>query len=224
MSTTERPTVHAVHDRLDTLGTRVLSDAELLTVLLGPTSGANSVSKAATALLESAPLPELAWASPDQLTGVPGIGPARAAAVAAAFELGRRAGWSPPHRGERILDPARVYELMRHVAHAPQEQFWVVLIDVRGRLIKAVKTAEGSISQCPVSPRDVLREAVRANAHGCIFVHGHPSGSPEPSADDISLTEQLRAASELVGVMARDHVIVASSGYYSFVEAGRWRR
>jgi DNA repair protein RadC len=216
--------VHSVHERLDVLGPKALTDAELLSALLGATSGANSVSRAATALLEAAPLAEIAWASRDQLTQVPGIGPTRAAAIAAAFELGRRAGWAPPHRGERVLNPQRVYELLRHIAHSPREEFWVVLLDVRGRLMRSCKLAEGSLSQCPVNPRDVLREAVRANAHGVIFAHSHPSGCPSPSPDDADLTDRLRAAAELVGVVPRDHVIVATEGYYSFVEAGRWRR
>jgi DNA repair protein RadC len=65
---------------------------------------------------------------------------------------------------------------------------------------------------------------VREGAHGVVFVHNHPSGDPAPSAEDHDLTERLRSAAELVGVLARDHVIVAAGGYYSFVEAGRWRR
>lgn len=123
-----------------------------------------------------------------------------------------------------MLEPARVWELLRDVAHAPREEFHVVLLDVRGRLIKTARIAEGSLTQCPVSPRDVFREALRAAAHSVVFVHNHPSsGDPSPSADDFQLTERLRAASELVGVLARDHVVVAANGYYSFVEAGRWR-
>ena len=78
--------------------------------------------------------------------------------------------------------------------------------------------------QCSVNPRDVFRVAVREAAHGIVFVHNHPSGDPAPSPDDADLTERLRAAAELVGVLARDHVIVAAGGYYSFVEAGCWRR
>ena len=212
------------HDRLLEDGPRVLSDAELLTVLLGPTAGCNKTRDAATRLLDAAPLAELAWASADELMQQPGIGPSRAAALAAAFELGRRAGWSPPARGERVLDPRRVHELLRHVAHADREEFWIVLIDVRGRLIKPSRIAIGSLSQCPVNPRDVLREAVRSGAHGVVFAHNHPSGAIEPSSDDVDLTERLRAAAELVGILPRDHVILGASGYYSFVEAGRWRR
>jgi DNA repair protein RadC len=219
------PPASACQDRLEQLGPRALSDAELLAILLAPTAGTNSVRDAAVKLLDELPLSQIAWASPDELQQQPGIGPARAAAIAAAFELGRRGAWSPPKRGERILDPGRVYELLRHVAHAEREEFHTVLLDVRGRLIKTVKIAEGSLTQCPVSPRDALREPVRIGAHGVVFVHNHPSSAdPAPSAEDADLTERLRAASELVGVVARDHVIVAASGYYSFVEAGRWRR
>jgi DNA repair protein RadC len=216
--------VSACHERLEQLGVRVLSDAELLTILLSPTAGMNSTRDAAQRLLDALPISEIAWAPPEQLQQQRGIGPARAAAIAAAFELGRRGAWSPPKRGERVLDPARVYELMRPLAHAEREEFHTVLLDVRGRLIKTVKVAEGSLTQCPVSPRDALREPVRIGAHGVVFVHNHPSGDPAASVEDGDLTERLRAASELVGVVARDHVIVATGGYFSFVEAGRWRR
>jgi DNA repair protein RadC len=217
--------VPSVHERLQEAGARALSDAELLTVVLGPTAGANSTRDAAIALLDARPLGEIAWASPEELQQHAGIGPARAAAIVAAFELGRRGAWAPPKRGERVLDPARVHELMRHVAHAEREEFHTVLLDVRGRLIKTAKIAEGSLTQCPVAPREVLREPLRIGAHGVIFVHNHPSSSdPTPSAEDAELTQRLRVASELVGVVPRDHVVVSATGYYSFVEAGRWRR
>jgi DNA repair protein RadC len=217
-------TASACHERLEQLGVRVLTDAELLTILLSPTAGMNSTRDAAQKLLDALPMSEIAWAPAEQLQQQPGIGPARAAAIAAAFELGRRGAWSPPKRGERVLDPARVYELMRPLAHAEREEFHTILLDVRGRLIKTVKVAEGSLTQCPVSPRDALREPVRIGAHGVVFVHNHPSGDATASVEDGDLTERLRAASELVGVVARDHVIVATGGYFSFVEAGRWTR
>ncbi len=161
----------ACHERLQQLGVRALADAELLTILLGPTAGMNSTRDAAQHLLDTLPLSQIAWASADELRQQPGIGPARAAAIAAAFELGRRGAWSPPKRGERVLEPSRVWDLMRHVAHAEREEFHTVLLDVRGRLIKSAKIAEGSLTQCPVSPRDALREPVRIGAHGVVFGH-----------------------------------------------------
>ncbi len=211
-------------ERLLAAGPRALADAELLALVLGTGTARLSARAAAQALLEAVPLAELAWAPPDAVAGWPGIGLARAAAIAAAFELGRRGAWAPPRRGDRCLDPGRVHELLRHAAFAERECFHVVLLDVRGRLLRTVQVAEGSLSQCPVSPRDALRPAVREGAHGVVFVHNHPSGDPSPSADDADLTDRLRAAAEVVGVLARDHVIVAAGGYFSFVEAGRWRR
>jgi DNA repair protein RadC len=211
-------------ERLLASGPAALSDAELVALVLGTGSARLSARAAALALVERASISELAWASTEELSLRPGLGPARAAALAAAFELGRRGAWSPPRRGERLLEPSRVAELMRPTAHAERECFHVVMLDVRGRLIRAERVAEGSLTQCPVSPRDALRPAVREGAHGVIFVHNHPSGDPSPSAEDADLTDRLRAAAELVGLMARDHVIVSSGGYFSFVEAGRWRR
>jgi DNA repair protein RadC len=191
-------------------GPRNLSDSDLLSILGASGAAARTVG-------------ELAWLSVAELRAE-GLGESRAVVLAAAFELGRRGAWAPPKRGERCLDPGRVAELMRPLAHAQVEEFHVILLDVRGRLLRAVRAAQGSLSQCPVSPRDVLRIAIREGAHGIIFVHNHPSGDATPSPDDLTLTERLRAASELVGVMSRDHVIVAAGGYFSFVEAGRWHR
>lgn len=210
--------------RLLAEGARSLSDSELVSLVLGAGSGGAATCEAARALVEAAPLAELAWAPPDAIACAHGVGLARASVLAAAFELGRRAAWSPPRRGDRCLDPGRVHELMRHAAFAEREAFHVVLLDVRGRLIRSVQVAEGSLTQCPVSPRDALRPVVREGAHGVVFVHNHPSGDPAPSPEDVDLTERLRAAAELVGVLARDHVIVASGGWYSFVAAGRWRK
>jgi DNA repair protein RadC len=200
-----------VRERLLMGGPGALSDADLLALC-----GAETVSGVSVR--------QLAWVSVGELRRL-GLGEGRAVALAAAFELGRRGAWAPPRRGERCLDPQSVYELMRPLAHAPVEEFHVVLLDVRGRLLRSERIAQGSLTQCPVNPRDVFRTAVREAAHGVVFVHNHPSGDPSPSSpEDIDLTERLRAGAELVGVLARDHVIVAASGYYSFVEAGRWRR
>jgi len=220
----DSPATDRPRERLLAEGPRVLSDADLLALVLGTGGAGRSARATALSLAEALPLAELARAPAEVLARWPGLGPARAAAVAAAFELGRRAGWSPPRRGERCLDPGRVHELLRHAAHAEREGFHVVLLDVRGRLLRTEQVAEGSLSQCPVSPRDALRPAVREGAHSVVFAHNHPSGDPAPSPEDADLTERLRAAAELVGVLARDHVIVAAGGYYSFVEAGRWRR
>ena len=224
MADDTRYTPPTAQERLHEHGPRVLSDVELLTILLGPTAGSNSTREAAQRLLDVAPLAEIAWASPDALMQHEGIGPSRAAAIVAAFELGRRGAWSPPRRGDRLLEPARVHELLRHAGYAETEHFFAVLLDVRGRLIKTVQVSQGSLHSCPVDPRDVMREAIRANAAGLVLAHCHPSGSIEPSEADVSLTDRLRVAGDLIGIRVHDHLILGGDRYFSFVEAGRWRR
>lgn len=200
-----------------------MSDERLLRLLLSSGRGsARSVSINLHAW--QGRLHDLAWLSPSELGSLLGVCRPAAESLAGAFELGRRGAWAPPRRGDRVLEPAKVYDLLRDVAHSPREEFHLVSLDVRGRLLRTSRIAEGSLTQCPVSPRDVMREGLRAGAHGLVFVHCHPSGDPAPSPEDFDLTDRLRAAAELVGLLARDHVIVAAGGYYSFVEAGRWRR
>ena len=201
-------TTSEVRERIVADGPRCLSDAELLGVL-----GAE----------EAGTIPELAWLTVGELRRR-GVREARAVFLAAAFELGRRGAWAPPRRGERCLEPSRVYELMRPLAHRPVEEFHVVLLDVRCRLLRTECIARGSIAQCPVAPADVFRVAVREGAHGLVLVHNHPSSDATPSLSDDDLTARLRAGGELMGVVVRDHLVVSAGGYFSYVEAGRWRR
>lgn len=190
----------------------LLGDEDLLRVVLGMDAPRH------------VPLSDLSRASVAEISERLNVSQSRAVRLLYAFELGRRAAWAPPRRGTRLLQPAAVAELMRPVAHGERESFHVVMLDVRGRLLRAERVAEGSLTQCPVSVRDAMRPAVREGAHGIVFVHNHPSGDPSPSAEDDALTDRLRAAAELVGLVARDHVIVATGGYFSYVEAGRWHR
>jgi DNA repair protein RadC len=207
------PLYQLARERVEADRLRHIGDDDLVRVVLG------------TDVTLAAPISTLAWSSAHEIANVLGISRTKAARLAAVFELGRRGAWNQPKRGDSCLDPGSVYELMRDVANEDAEEFHVVLLDVRGRLLGRRLISRGSLTQCPVVPRDVLRVVIREGAHGVVFVHNHPSGGlPTPSPEDHDLTQRLRAAADLVGVVARDHVIVASQGFYSFVEAGRWRR
>ena len=199
-------------ERAETEHLRQVGDDDLVRVVLG------------SDVKLAVPMSTLSRASSHEIADMLGISRSRAARLVTAFELGRRGAWSPPHRGDRCLDPSTVYTLMRDLAQEKAEEFHIVLLDVRGRLLGRRLISRGSLTQCPVSPRDVLRAVIREGAHGVIYVHNHPSGDCTPSDSDHDLTQRLCAAAELVGVVARDHVIIGSDGYYSFVEAGRWRR
>ncbi len=199
-------------ERAETEHLRQVADDDLVRVVLG------------SDVKLAVPISTLSRASSHEIADLLGISRSRAARLVTAFELGRRGAWTPPHRGDRCLDPGTVYTLMRDLAQEEAEEFHIILLDVRGRLLGRRLISRGSLTQCPVSPRDVLRAVIREGAHGVIYIHNHPSGDCTPSEADHDLTERLCAAAELVGVVARDHVIIGSDGYYSFVEAGRWRR
>jgi DNA repair protein RadC len=107
------------------------------------------------------------------------------------------------------------------LSHREQEELHVVGVDVRQRIVVEFVAAIGGLAEVPIDPRDVFRPLLQENAHAAIVVHNHPSGSIEPSGSDVSLTRQLAAAGEILGVKLLDHIIVARDGVYSFARHGR---
>ena len=161
------PLHQLARERVESDRLRHIGDDDLVRVALG------------AGVTLTAPVSILAWSSAHELSKLLGISRAKAARLAAVFELGRRGAWNQPKRGDRCLDPASVYELMRDVANEDAEEFHVVLLDVRGRLLGRRLISRGSLTQCPVSPRDVLRAVVREGAQGVVLGHsvtGHRMG------------------------------------------------
>ena len=125
-------------------------------------------------------------------------------------------------RGENLLrSPQSVFEVCRRMRGLKQEHFRVLALDVRLKLIQAKTISVGSLTECLVHPREVLRFMIESNAATAVVVHNHPSGGPSPSVQDQELTTRLQAAGELVGIRIIDHVIVAKRGYFSFRESHR---
>jgi DNA repair protein RadC len=149
----------------------------------------------------------------------PGLGPAKAASLVAAIELGRRALGAPLEPGQPIssaLDVQRYFQ--PRLREVRREAFHVLLLDGRHRLIALENVSVGTLTASLVHPREVFREAIRRAAAAMLLVHNHPSGDPRPSAEDRDVTCRLRAAGELLGIRVLDHVIVAEEGYFSFRE------
>jgi DNA repair protein RadC len=166
-------------------------------------------------------LASLAGVSFRELELVPGVGPAKAANLLAAFELGRRLASAPLERGQAIRSPA---DVQRHFQprwrERRRESFHALQLDGRHRLTSVDEVSVGTLTASLVHPREVFREAIRNAAAALLLVHHHPSGDPSPSPEDRSVTERLVAAGRLLGIRVVDHVIVADSGYFSFEEAG----
>jgi DNA repair protein RadC len=149
-------------------------------------------------------------------------GAGRAAQVLAAVELGRRTLRRGPGARPQLRTPqdAAAHLLPAHGAH-PVEQFGVVLLDTRHRVLRTKIVASGTLNTTVVHPRDVFREAVLGGAAAVVVFHNHPSGDPTPSRDDIELTRRLRAAGVLMGIEVVDHLVLADARYCSLKEMGQ---
>jgi DNA repair protein RadC len=215
---TERP-----RERLLRLGAGVLTVSELLSILVGAATEADTAIGIGCELLASChgSLRCMASASSGALTTVRGVGPVRAGQVVASFELARRwAAESLPQRPIMRDPPSVVAVFAPQLQDLPVEEFHVAVLDSQCRLERAIRVATGTLSWVAVHPREVFRQVVGAPAASIILVHNHPSGDPEPSSEDLSLTERFAAAGDMLGIRVDDHVIIGRDRYLSFKEKG----
>jgi DNA repair protein RadC len=219
----EWPTLERPRERLHADGAGALASRELLGILVGSgREGATAVDIAGELLrYADGSLRRLAAATPAELAAVPGIGPAVAARISAALELGRRLAREGPLERGRIRGPRDVYERcapgLRDLA---QEEFRVLMLNTQHAVIREQVVTRGTLDMSLVHPREVFRPAIAESAASLILVHNHPSGDPAPSAEDRAVTRQLAEAGRLLGIPVLDHVVIGDGRYVSFVEAG----
>ncbi len=220
----ELPEGERPRERLLEQGSGALSDAELIAVMLRTGRvGASAIQMAMELLRESGGLSGLLGATPLMLRRN-GLGPAKAASLLAAIEIGRRLA------REQILDrepmgrPAEVarYLSLRYRLR-DQEVMGAIFLDSRKRLLSDKEIYRGTIDRAAVEPREVLKECLLRGASGLILFHTHPSGDPSPSLDDTEFTRRMAQAANVIGVLLVDHLILASSGrWVSLKERGLW--
>ncbi len=205
-------------ERLFRLGASALTDSELLSVLTGPGPRAQEF---ADSLLEAGGgLKALYLKDPLELCELPGLGPVRVAQMLAALELGRRAQRATERR-PRLRNPRDIYGYLAPTLSAlRREVFHVLCFNARNTLLHDARVAEGTMNTCPVDPREVFAPALGSRASGIVLAHNHPSGDPEPSAQDVSLTVQLCEAGRLLGIKVLDHVVVGDGSFVSMAERG----
>jgi len=216
------PAADRPRERLVALGAEALSQQELLCCLLGRGIAGESVLVTARRLLGAfKDLEGIAGASVEQLTGVRGIGEAKAVQLKAAVELGRRLDASPAKRPQAVetADDAAAW-LRPHLVDKKKEHFVALLLDARHRVIRLSPIAVGSLSASIVHPRELFKEAIAASAACVIVAHNHPSGDPAPSEQDVSLTKRLVQAGALLGIEVLDHLIVGTDGISSLKALG----
>ncbi len=219
----ELPERDRPRERLRRLGPEALSSPELLALLLGTGAGGRSSLMVAHEVLSNADgsWRRLASQSVGQLAQVRGVGMARATAIVAALELGRRLATEGRDMGVPLRAPSDVV-----AAYAPRledlavEEFHVAVLDVHHRLERDILVTRGLLNTSLVHPREVFRAAVAERAAGVVLVHNHPSGDPSPSPEDKLVTAQMAGAGALLGIPVLDHIIIGRGRYSSFREAG----
>lgn len=210
-----------VRSRLLCLGGRALSDVELIGLLLdggiasesGRIDGMDLLTRAGDLVRLSRTLDTVASELPVR----------RRVALHAGFELGRRAAATPLTAGTLLCDATAVFEHFRgRLPQLDRECFFTLLLDGRNRLQAEIRISEGSLTATLVHPREVFAPAMRSGAAAIVLVHNHPSGDPQPSAEDDALTLRLRQVGDLIGIRVLDHVVVGHASFISMAERGRW--
>ena len=215
------------YEKLLHLGAAALSDAELMAVIIRSGSAQESALALAQRLVRTMggqdPGPGfLRDSSVEELMALPGIGRVKALQLKAAVELGSRAGRNGRLSARRqIRRPEDVLCFLEaEMAALPREELRIVLLDARNRVIRVCRIGEGGLMAAVIQPRDLFREAVKANAAGLILAHNHPSGDATPSAEDIATTRKISEIGEMMGIRIMDHLIVAGGGSVSFRQRG----
>ncbi|HCS38486.1 MAG TPA: hypothetical protein DIW44_02735 [Anaerolineaceae bacterium] len=217
LSADERP-----RERLEKSGPEALSKAELLAILLRVgVTGLNSVQLAQKILDDLGGLAGIQKASFAQVCNIHGVGPAKAAQIKAAIELGIRLKKENPELSTAVNSPEDAAELVMYdMQGLVQENLWVVLLDTRNRKIGVEKVYVGSLNASMVRVGELFRGALQRNAAGIIMAHNHPSGDPAPSPEDVTLTRAAIQAGKLLDVEVLDHLVIGHNNFVSMKEKG----
>ncbi len=221
-SVRELPIEERPRERLVARGAAGLSSAELIGLLWSSGSRGSAVSAMAEdALIRCDGIAGLASATPRELERVPGVGPARAAQLTAAFELGRRAVVDWPSGRWTIRGPRDLAaRLLADLGHLQREELRVVLLDTRNGVLAMPTVYRGNVSAALVRIAELFRDAVRLHASRLILVHNHPSGDPTPSPDDLHMTAEAVAAGRLLDIAVLDHLVIGHGSWASLRDRG----
>lgn len=214
---TERP-----RERLARHGPQALSNAELLAILLRVgIQGENVIDMSQRLLKEMGGLAGIHRASFNDVCNQKGLGPAKAAQLKAAIELGRRLLVEAPEERAAIHSPADAANLLLYEMGAlEQEELRVLLLDVRNRLIAIHPLYRGSATSSQVKVGEVFKEAIRRSAQCILVAHNHPSGDPTPSPDDVAITRAIVAAGKMLEIDVLDHLVIGRGRWVSLKERG----
>ena len=216
------PAAERPRERLLAAGARMLSNAELIAILLRTgASGEGVLQLSARLLAEFAGLRGLAHVTVAELCTLRGISETKACELLAALELGRRSASLGPTDRPMMRAPEDVDLLLRaELAPLAQEKLYVLLLNTKQELLRVHEVYRGTVNSASVRIAEVLRPAIKDNCPNIIVVHNHPSGDPNPSAEDIRVTRRLARSAEIMDIDLNDHVVIAAAGFVSMKRRG----
>lgn len=202
-------------ERFQKLGIAVLSDAELIAIVLQKGTRKENAIDMGNRLISKFGIGKLSELSLNELQEVDGIGPAKAMQIKAIFELNKRHNLARINGGQ-IKSAKDVFDYAsQKLALADREQFMILYLDSKNRILRDEIVSVGTLNSSIIHPREIFRGAIKESANAIILVHNHPSGDPMPSEEDKEITQKLFGAGELLDIKVLDHVIIGN-GFYSF--------
>ncbi len=215
------------YERCEKYGPSVLSDTELLSVLLRNGTGNRGVGQIAGEIIklcgDDNPLGRLADLSGEELRKIDGIGKVKAIELLCLCELSKRM-WRQSRFGQRvrILSSSQAASYyMEELRHLDKEQVYILLLDAKQYVLGDIRMSEGTADMSPVSVREILKKALLKDAGRLIFVHNHPSGDPTPSKEDLKTTDIILKGCLYIGIRMLDSIIIGDGIYFSFLEKGK---
>lgn len=210
-------------EKLMLKGKSVLSDAELIAILIGSGNRKESAVDLSKRILASVNhnLNALGKLSIAQLMNFKGIGEAKAISIIAAMELGRRRKNEDVVELAKITSSKAVFELMQPIiGELPHEEFWVLFLNNSNKVLFKTQLSKGGMTGTMVDVRIVFKIAFEQNATAIILTHNHPSGKLQASDADIQITKKIKTAGQQLDIPVLDHLIITETGYYSFADEG----
>ncbi|CAN5310769.1 DNA repair protein RadC [soil metagenome] len=204
-------------------GRHVLTEAELIAILIGSGSRDETAVELSRRILASVGnnLNDLGKLSINELIKFKGIGEAKAISVMAALELGRRRKESEVQKKDKIITSKDVYDIMHPVLiDLPHEEFWLLILNRANLVLKKELISRGGVSGTVVDTKIIFKAAIESYASSIIICHNHPSGNLKPSEADIRITKNIKDAGKLMDIPLLDHLIVTENGFYSFADEG----
>ncbi len=210
-------------EKLVSIGRQNLSDAELLAIILGSGSRAETAVQLAQRMLNAHhnDLNRIAKLSVNELKKFKGVGLVKAIEINAAFELGRRRKDAENNEKPKISSSGDAFRLFaKKLADLPHEEFWMILLNRANSVLKMECISKGGVSGTVVDVRLILKPAIEQLASGIIICHNHPSGNIKPSEQDQQLTKKIKESAKVMDISLLDHLIIGDRDYFSFSDEG----